>query len=40
MYLTSQAHHCVAKALRIAGMADAPLRMVDIDDTPDKDENR
>ncbi len=32
VYLTSQAHHCVAKALRIAGMADAPVRTVDIDE--------
>ncbi len=32
VYLTDQAHHCVEKALRIAGMADSPLRRVAMDD--------
>ena len=32
VYLTEQAHHCVDKALRIAGMAEAPLRRVPMDD--------
>lgn len=31
VYLTTQAHHAVEKALRIAGLAEAPLRYVDID---------
>jgi aromatic-L-amino-acid decarboxylase len=31
VYLTSQAHHCVVKALRIAGLADAVLRFVPTD---------
>jgi len=32
VYLTSQAHHCVEKALRIAGLAEAPVRTIAIDD--------
>lgn len=32
VYLTDQAHHCIAKALRIAGMAEAPVRRVPMDD--------
>jgi aromatic-L-amino-acid decarboxylase len=32
VYLTTQAHHCVVKALRVAGLADAPLRIVPTDD--------
>ncbi len=32
VYLTSQAHHCIEKALRIAGMAEARIRHVPIDD--------
>lgn len=32
VYLTDQAHHCVDKALRIAGMAEARLRRVPMDD--------
>ncbi|HEU4881449.1 MAG TPA: aminotransferase class I/II-fold pyridoxal phosphate-dependent enzyme [Longimicrobium sp.] len=32
VYLTSQAHHAVEKALRIAGLGEAPVRMVDIDE--------
>lgn len=32
VYLTDQAHHCVEKALRIAGMADSPVRRVAMDD--------
>ena len=32
VYLTSQAHHCIEKALRIAGMAEARVRHVPIDD--------
>lgn len=31
VYLTSQTHHCVAKALRIAGLAECIVRQVDID---------
>ena len=31
VYLTSQAHHCIEKALRIAGMAQARLRRVPMD---------
>ena len=32
VYLTSQAHYCVEKALRIAGMAEAPLRQIAMDE--------
>ncbi|HET6680867.1 MAG TPA: pyridoxal-dependent decarboxylase [Gemmatimonadaceae bacterium] len=32
VYLTSQAHHCIAKALRIAGLAEAPVRTVAVDE--------
>jgi aromatic-L-amino-acid decarboxylase len=32
VYLTTQAHHAVEKALRIAGMGEAPVRHVDIDE--------
>lgn len=32
VYLTTQAHHAVHKALRIAGMGEAPLRYVEVDD--------
>lgn len=32
VYLTSQAHHCIDKALRIAGMGEARLRYVPMDD--------
>jgi aromatic-L-amino-acid decarboxylase len=32
VYLTSQAHHAVEKALRIAGMGEAPVRQVPMDD--------
>ena len=32
VYLTSQTHHCVEKALRIAGLAECIVRHVDIDD--------
>ena len=32
VYLTEQAHHSIAKALRIAGMAEAPVRQVPMDD--------
>ncbi len=31
VYLTHQAHHCIAKALKIAGMAEAPMRYVGMD---------
>ncbi|HWB41676.1 MAG TPA: aminotransferase class V-fold PLP-dependent enzyme [Gemmatimonadales bacterium] len=31
VYLTSQAHHCIEKALRIAGMGEAPIRRVAMD---------
>lgn len=31
-YVTSQTHHCVRKAIRVAGMADAILREVTMDD--------
>jgi len=31
VYLTGQAHHCIDKALRIAGMAEAPTRRVPMD---------
>jgi glutamate/tyrosine decarboxylase-like PLP-dependent enzyme len=31
VYLTSQAHHCVEKALRIAGLGEAPVRRVEMD---------
>jgi glutamate/tyrosine decarboxylase-like PLP-dependent enzyme len=32
VYLTSQAHHSIDRALRIAGLAEAPVRMIPIDD--------
>ncbi len=32
VYLTSQAHHCVEKALHIAGMGEAPVRQVAMDE--------
>jgi len=32
VYLTRQAHHSIEKALRIAGMAEAPIRYVAMDD--------
>jgi glutamate/tyrosine decarboxylase-like PLP-dependent enzyme len=32
VYLTTQAHHAVDKALRIAGMGEAPLRYVELDE--------
>ena len=32
VYLTDQAHHCIEKALRIAGMAEAPVRRVAMDE--------
>jgi len=32
VYLTSQAHYCVEKALRIAGMAEAPRRLIAMDE--------
>lgn len=32
VYLTTQAHHAVDKALRIAGMGEAPMRYVDLDE--------
>ena len=32
VYLTAQAHHCVEKALRIAGLGEAPLRRVAMDE--------
>ncbi len=31
VYLTTQAHHCVEKALRIAGLGEAPIRRVAMD---------
>lgn len=31
VYLTSQAHHCLEKALRLAGLAEAPVRHVAMD---------
>ncbi len=31
-YLSQQTHHCVHKAIRIAGLADAKIRAVDLDD--------
>ncbi len=31
VYLTSQAHHCVEKALHLAGMGEAPVRRVEMD---------
>lgn len=32
VYLTTQAHHCIEKALRIAGLAEAPIRRVEMDE--------
>jgi aromatic-L-amino-acid decarboxylase len=32
VYLTEQAHHCIEKALRIAGMGEAPVRHIPIDE--------
>jgi aromatic-L-amino-acid decarboxylase len=31
VYLTDQAHHCIEKALRIAGLAESPIRRVAMD---------
>lgn len=31
IYLTAQVHHCVTKAIRIAGLAEAPIRYVPMD---------
>ncbi len=31
VYLTAQAHHCIEKALRIAGLGEAPVRRVPMD---------
>lgn len=31
VYLTDQAHHCIEKALRIAGLAEAPVRRIGMD---------
>ena len=31
VYLTTQAHHCIEKALRIAGMGESPIRRVPMD---------
>ena len=33
VYVTAQAHHCVAKALSIAGLAETPRRVVPVDAT-------
>ena len=32
VYLTAQAHHCIEKALRIAGLGEAPVRQVPMDE--------
>ena len=32
VYLTTQAHHCIGKALRLAGLAEAPVRYVPVDE--------
>jgi len=32
VYLTGQAHHCIEKALRLAGMGEAPVRRVAMDE--------
>ncbi len=32
VYLTTQAHHCIERALRIAGMGEAPVRHIPVDD--------
>lgn len=32
VYLTNQAHHCIEKALKIAGMVEARIRQIPIDD--------
>ena len=32
VYVTSQTHHCVQKALKIAGLAEVKLRYIDMDD--------
>jgi len=32
VYLTTQAHHCIEKALRIAGLGEAPVRHVPMDE--------
>ena len=32
VYLTSQAHHCLEKALRLAGLAEAPVRHLPMDE--------
>ena len=32
VYLTAQAHHCIEKSLRLAGLAEAPVRFVSMDE--------
>jgi glutamate/tyrosine decarboxylase-like PLP-dependent enzyme len=32
VYLTSQAHHCIEKAIRIAGLGEAPVRHIEMDE--------
>jgi glutamate/tyrosine decarboxylase-like PLP-dependent enzyme len=32
VYMTSQTHHCIEKALRVAGLAECVVRRVDLDD--------
>lgn len=32
VYLTSQAHHCIEKAIRIAGLGEAPIRHIGMDE--------
>ena len=39
LYLTEQTHHCVQKAIRIAGMSECQLRMVPLDDRHRMDAN-
>jgi glutamate/tyrosine decarboxylase-like PLP-dependent enzyme len=32
VYMTRQVHHCVTKAMRLAGLGEAPIRVVPVDD--------
>ena len=39
IYLSAQAHHCILKSIKIAGLAEAHIRYVDLDDNSSMDTN-